>query len=460
MSLSPEVTIYIPSKNYGQFLEEAIASVFVQTFSNWELHLIDDGSDDDSIDIMRRFEFDPRVKVSQLSGVGLPRVANYALDKACGEFIIRLDGDDFLSPFALEVLVSTLRRNPELELVFPDYFEVDDDGRRLYLRTSGDSPTRQHYRMNPPHGACTMWRIKSLKEIGGYTVENSAQDGLSVWLKVHKRETFAHVPLPLFFYRMHGNNLTSSKYLIRKARHQVKLSAVQKQNELPRVTAVIPCRSNFDFIPALWKQELGGMNLLESSITACSQSPLVSQIKVLVDSKELEDFVYSFSRKIDKPVECWFRSVEETMETTTLVEVLQKYVTDDSFSKDEIILLKYIQAPFVSHREITEIVSTLILEESPSATLVSQLHGTILRKDRFGLNVVQERSFISDINDTFYSFSNTVLATRVGNILKSSMWGSVSAYVVADRASVFVLEDMFSLMVAEKIQEKLNEGYA
>ena len=94
VSKAVKVSVYIASYNYGRFLEQAIESVLRQHFSDWELLIIDDGSTDETSKIMQLYANHPKVKLFKLENIGLPAVANFALNKARGEYLIRLDGDD------------------------------------------------------------------------------------------------------------------------------------------------------------------------------------------------------------------------------------------------------------------------------------------------------------------------------------------------------------------------------
>ena len=166
MSLGPKVTVYIPSKNYSQFLEQAVRSVFLQTFQDWRLILIDDGSSDSSFEIMNRFSMDTRVSVHQLTGLGLPAVANFALNMAESEYFVRLDGDDYMNVHALEVLTSVMDQNPDLDFVFPDYYEVDDEGRLLALQTRSFAKSDAIMSRTVSTAISLLWTEDQIKEKG------------------------------------------------------------------------------------------------------------------------------------------------------------------------------------------------------------------------------------------------------------------------------------------------------
>ena len=124
----PLVTIYIINYNYGKYLQKSIESVLNQTFKNFELIIIDDGSTDSSKSIISKFKNNSKIRVVYQKNKGLNQSNNLALKKSKGRFIIRLDADDWLDIRALEILVNAIKKDNEIGLVFPDYYEVDEEG--------------------------------------------------------------------------------------------------------------------------------------------------------------------------------------------------------------------------------------------------------------------------------------------------------------------------------------------
>ena len=459
MSLKAKVTVYIPSKNYSQFLEQAISSILLQTFKDWNLILIDDGSTDSSFEIMQRFSKDARVSVHQLTGLGLPAVANFALNMAESDYFVRLDGDDYMNEHALEILISAMDQNLDLDFIFPDYYEVDDEGRLLSLQTRGEISNFDHYRGLPPHGACTLWRTKSLKNLGGYREDLKGQDGLDVWIKENKKERFKNVPLPLFYYRKHNQSLSNSKSLISNARRSLKLDAVTKFEHKPKITAIIPCRSKYDFVPKLWSVEIDGKSLLSLSIDACLRSSMVDQILVLGDDDEIQSQVLLFQKNLQgKSIRFMKRETSDTRENIPLVEALKEYVENDSEILNGIILIKHLQAPFVTELDINELLSSLILDESESSALVSRLDWTILSRNRYGLQLVYERNFISTNMERFFQYRNSVMASHGFNFKKSSMWGKSTTYIEGDNLSNFIIENRDQIEFADILRNRIKNA--
>ena len=104
----PLVTIYITNYNYGKYLQKSIESVLNQTFKNFELIIIDDGSTDSSKSIISKFKNNSKIRVVYQKNKGLNQSNNLALKISKGRFIIRLDADDWLDIRALEILVNAI----------------------------------------------------------------------------------------------------------------------------------------------------------------------------------------------------------------------------------------------------------------------------------------------------------------------------------------------------------------
>ena len=101
----PKVSVVIPSYNSAHCVDEAIQSVIDQTYSNWEVVVVDDGSADDTEDVVRRFRADLRIRYVRQENRGLPGARNAGARVAQGEYLAFLDADDLLDTRALELMV-------------------------------------------------------------------------------------------------------------------------------------------------------------------------------------------------------------------------------------------------------------------------------------------------------------------------------------------------------------------
>jgi glycosyltransferase involved in cell wall biosynthesis len=125
---SPLVSVLLPTYNRIDYLKQSIPSVISQTYRNWELIVVDDGSIDDSICFIRELN-DPRIKIFRLrENKGRVVALNFGLSKCQGEYIARLDSDDIFLPRHLEISLCHLEANPTTSLVGSQMFILKDGG--------------------------------------------------------------------------------------------------------------------------------------------------------------------------------------------------------------------------------------------------------------------------------------------------------------------------------------------
>ncbi len=128
----PLVTIVMPAFNAATTLPAAVASVLAQKLTDWELIIVNDGSNDHTRDLLDELT-DPRIHVIHQSNAGVSAARNSALDLAQGEFVTFLDADDELPPDSLECRLRYLQCHPEVNIVDGDY-EVCDQKLQSVLR--------------------------------------------------------------------------------------------------------------------------------------------------------------------------------------------------------------------------------------------------------------------------------------------------------------------------------------
>lgn len=449
MSLMPRITVYIASRNYGRFLGEAIESVLRQTVDDWELLLIDDGSTDDTSQVMDLYRGQPRITIHRTDGIGLPAVSNLALREAKGDYIIRLDGDDFFDENILLILGSYLDRDGELALVFPDYYLVDEGGEIFAHERRRKLYSNDHLMDVPPNGACTMVRCKVLRELGGYREDLGAQDGLDLWVKLKDQHKTTNISLPLFNYRRHGQNMTEQPLRIVNARRELKKDATLKHLDLMRpVIAIIPCRRNYDFVPDLWDQVLAGRSLLERDIETCLGSSIIDKVVVTCDNHAAEDTVRSFS---NPRVIFVARDERSTLLSSNIVDTLKEVVRKVDPEGCGTTVMRYVQTPFISTGTIEEAITSLAVSSADSACAIEELRSRIYRRTAFGLMPINENHGLLVGSETLYRDASTCIALRNANLRKGSLTGSSLAGFVVSAAESFFISSAHDLEVARAL---------
>lgn len=135
----PTISILMPVKNTGKYLKECLDSIFNQTFKKWELIAVDDGSSDDSLEILKACENDDnRIMVFTNNGSGIIDALRHAYSKSSGNYITRMDSDDVMMPEKLQLMVQQLQTNGKgfLAVGLVEYFSEDKLGEGYQKYTS------------------------------------------------------------------------------------------------------------------------------------------------------------------------------------------------------------------------------------------------------------------------------------------------------------------------------------
>ena len=287
--INPLITVYITNYNYGKFIKKAIDSVLNQTFKNFELIIIDDGSKDKSAKIIKQFQNKNKIKVVFQKNKGLIVSNNLALRMSNAKYIMRLDSDDWLDPHALEIMVNILERNKKISLVFPDYYEVDKNGKIIGQVRRHDFK-KVKLLDQPAHGACTMIRKENLLDIGGYDEEFNCQDGYYLWLKFIKKYVVRNVNLPLFYYRQHQNSLTNNSKRILFNRSRI-IRKLQKKENTKKIVALLPIRGLKLSPDSMVLTKLNKKPLVFYTIDSILSSKLISKLIITSPDSKLLNFI-------------------------------------------------------------------------------------------------------------------------------------------------------------------------
>ncbi len=199
----PVVTIGIPFYNAEEYLSDAIKSIFAQTFQDWELILVDDGSTDSSLEIANSIK-DPRVRViSDGQNKKLPARLNQIAKEARGKYIARMDADDLCSPSRIEKQLELFAEDPSLDVVGTGMIYLDENDVPLgcYIAPPKHSEIcSQPYRtFRLGHG--TTIAKKSWLQKNRYSESTPLAQDFNLWLRTYKHSKFGNVPEALYYYR-------------------------------------------------------------------------------------------------------------------------------------------------------------------------------------------------------------------------------------------------------------------
>lgn len=213
VSAPPKVTVVILVYNRGQYIAEAINSVLAQSFTNFELLLIDDGSRDNSVKIMQSYT-DPRMRmVRNEQNLGIPKTRNKGIALARGEYLAVLDSDDYAYPDRLAKQVAFLDRHQDYAMVgsWVATIEEGQPSRRIEKLPSSpvDIQTRLLFRCCLNHSTLTA-RTAVLQEYG-YREQFTVSEDFDLYLRLVKTRKLCNLPEPLVYYRKHTTSVTQEK---------------------------------------------------------------------------------------------------------------------------------------------------------------------------------------------------------------------------------------------------------
>lgn len=187
----PKVSIIIPTYNCVKMLEKSIESVFAQSYKDWELIIIDDASTDETE--LRMTELSSKEKsvnylrIPKIEGKGISEYLNIGLRNSRGEYIARIDDDDYwCHKDKLKMQVEFLDKNPEYVVVGGGVILVDEKGNELfkYLKKETDEEIRNFaLYSNPFTHATVMFRKDAAMKLGGYRNMKHVED-MELWLRM------------------------------------------------------------------------------------------------------------------------------------------------------------------------------------------------------------------------------------------------------------------------------------
>ncbi len=230
----PTVSVIIPAYNQGHYLGKAIQSVLNQTFADFEIIVVDDGSTDDTRQVAAGF-LDPRVRYVYQDNAGLSAARNTGIRHAKGAFLSFLDSDDLFLPEKLALLLAKFDAEPELGFVAGQAILIDENDHRIGeifdKRLPKDST--QLLLGNPLHVGSVMVRREWQTRVGFFDETLRSYEDWDMWLRLAKAGCrMGWVDRPVSLYRFHTNQMTRNGQQMTTATFAV-LKKLFNQPDLP-----------------------------------------------------------------------------------------------------------------------------------------------------------------------------------------------------------------------------------
>lgn len=216
----PKVSVIIPTYNHARYLPDAIESVLGQSFADWEAIVVDDGSRDDTSEVMGRFG-DSRLRYVWQENRGLSGARNTGITRARGEHIALLDADDIWEPAFLERSVALLERSPDIGATYCGFRYMDAAGNLLpqsvMKMVSADRFRNELLLGNWLSPGTVLVRASLYRTAGPFDEALRACEDFDMWLRMSVDHSFAGFPDVLLRYRRVGDNMSDDVDRMAKA---------------------------------------------------------------------------------------------------------------------------------------------------------------------------------------------------------------------------------------------------
>lgn len=198
-----KITIGIPLYNHQEFIGDAIESALAQTVKPHEIIVVDDGSTDNSAEIVSKYP----VKLIRQTNRGLSSARNTIIMNMTGDYLLPFDSDDMLKENCIEVLTKAIKKT-KADVVAPSFKEFGLSNREVILMPN---PTLQHFRMGNRIGYCSAIKKEALLEIGGYSTKMVwGFEDYHLWHNLLARgKTIVTIPDVLWLYRTREGSMIS-----------------------------------------------------------------------------------------------------------------------------------------------------------------------------------------------------------------------------------------------------------
>ncbi len=222
MNNYPYISVIIPLYNKEDSILQTVNSVLIQTYKNFELIIVDDGSTDNSYNVIEPLNKNPQLKIFQNKNSGVSYTRNYGASMAKGKFLFFLDADDLITNNCLKTLYDLSVEFPTANVISANYINVNGEGEYKAFCLSNkrciiNNPVKDFYHDNfKPRTGATLYEKKIFHEVGGFDTRISIYEDLEFDLKLMKKCTYAYTPEIIYIHNLGYSQLSINPKPINK----------------------------------------------------------------------------------------------------------------------------------------------------------------------------------------------------------------------------------------------------
>ncbi|MEA5388460.1 hypothetical protein VB779_16435 [Haloarculaceae archaeon H-GB11] len=386
------------------------------------------------------------------------------MDVAEGEYVIRLDADDYFDENILTVEASYLDANPEIDLVYPDYYTIDDDDAIINHVRNPEVGEEVKLLNRSPLAAGAMYRKRAWEAIGGYDESLSYQEDYDFWIRFINEFTVHNVNIPLMYYRQHDTNMSRNLSGRLEARNEVKRDFVETNltDRLAEteVLCLVPAMAEQRFTdphmpddgPPLALREAAGKPLLEYTVAEALAADRIDRTIVSTEHGGIAEMARDAGADVPE-----YRPPELSDSTVPLDEVVQYHMarlrSEEGYEPDLVVLNQYV-SPLTTAAHIDAIVDTWFMFSVDSVISVTQTNSFLWQPGKFGLAQLFEERLLREERETLYRENGALYAFTPRVVRdKNAIVGDHVGHLRLERHSAVHIDSWHDLRHSESLLE-------
>lgn len=207
----PKITVLMPAYNAGKYIREAVSSVLNQSFPDFELLIVNDGSSDNTLTILDTFS-DERIKIINQKNNGIASALNNGLKHALAPYIARFDADDICYPDRLEIQYNFIISNPEYSIIGSAGDYIDVNGEHVFYHRPAGFRNREinqlSFKICPFIHSTVLYKKEVIKSFGGYNENAHTYKDHFLWAHILREEKGCNLPDSLIKVRLNPESVT------------------------------------------------------------------------------------------------------------------------------------------------------------------------------------------------------------------------------------------------------------
>lgn len=215
------ISVIMPAYNASEYIDQAIESVLNQTFQDFELIVVDDGSQDNTVAIIKRYiDLDRRIRLIQIPHSGVCNASNIGIAESKYQWIARMDADDISLPNRLEKQIKAISIDPEIVALGSYAYHISSQGKILSIQKQGPITSTEFYQLlaqgEIPYviHSTVLLKKEALLEVGAYDPKFPLAEDLELLSRMSHYGSIIALPEPLILYRVHPKSASMQKFFL------------------------------------------------------------------------------------------------------------------------------------------------------------------------------------------------------------------------------------------------------